>query len=105
MTYNPHPMQELAMDDHKVIRFRRNAIIHWMLDMGKEGRQFDLNSMRMIPFPREDWEQFMQQIGYSVCGYSELMHDDEDDGIVSLASVEKADDIMRQQFPEVFERV
>lgn len=110
MSYDPHPMQEIGKDDVGIVRFRENAIIRWMLDQGRLGNKFDLNSMYVIPFSKEDYEQFMQQLGYSLSGYSELANDyyeddgtksdDYDTGRVSINSVEKAYDIMYKKFPE-----
>jgi hypothetical protein len=63
-----HPIQPVELDKHGVIRFKQNAIVRYLLDAGP----FDLNQLALMPFSREDREQFAQLIGYSVSGFSEL---------------------------------
>ena len=66
------PMQPIYLDENKVARFKRNAIIDRLF----QERLFDLNSIgyavatRAVPI--EDAEQFWQQLGYSVSGYGDL---------------------------------
>lgn len=68
-----HPMQPIADDGKGVVRFKANAIVRWMLDMGEEARQFDLNSIARNPdFTDEDHRQLAQLLGYSVSGYGDL---------------------------------
>lgn len=66
-----HPNQPIEYEDN-VIRFKKNAIIRYMLDAGGEGRRFDLNDLHSMPFSREDHIQLAQLIGYSVSGFGEL---------------------------------
>ena len=63
-----HPMQPVGLDDHGVLRFKRNAIVEYILDNG----DIDLNDIACKDFTREDRAQFAQLIGYSVSGFSEL---------------------------------
>lgn len=63
-----HPMQPVGFDAHGVARFKRNAIVEYLLDRGP----FDMNHLAALPFSAEDRMQFAQLIGYSVCGYGEL---------------------------------
>lgn len=63
-----HPIQNLYIDEHRIIRFKKNEIVCFLLDNGK----FDLNNLSMMNFSKEDWEQFMQLIGYSLSGFAEL---------------------------------
>lgn len=76
-------MQPVARDEHGVIRFKPNKIVLFMLDHGavlidgamnrREGSNgLSLNILASMDFPKEDWEQFYQLIGYSVSGYGDL---------------------------------
>jgi hypothetical protein len=65
-----HPMQPLVMDG-KVVRFKANKIVQYLLD--NNGR-INLNLLATIPFPADDREQFAQLIGYSVSGFGELSY-------------------------------
>lgn len=51
-----------------VIRFRENQIVSFLLECGP----FDLNKLACLPFSKDDMEQFMQLIGYSVSGFGDL---------------------------------
>jgi len=63
-----HPTQPVEVGEDGVTRYRKNAIVRFLLDAG----QFDLNILSVIPFPKDDRRQFTQLIGYSVDGYNEL---------------------------------
>ena len=66
-----HPMQEVVPGYNRYgPRFRPNAIVEYLLDRGP----FDMNSLGIYGFPREDREQFAQLIGYSVSGFCELSY-------------------------------
>jgi len=65
-----HPTQPLVKDKFKVIRFKRNAIVEYLLDNGP----YDMNHLATIPFSQEDREQFAQLIGYSLDGFGELSY-------------------------------
>lgn len=67
------PMQPIVWDGQGVIRFQANEIVRYLLDNGG----LDLNKLHGMGhpapnFPREDWEQFAQLIGYSVSGFGDL---------------------------------
>lgn len=62
------PLQPVHRDDSGVIRFRKNAIVSFLLDAGP----FDMNQLAAMPFSDEDREQFASLIGYSVSGFGEL---------------------------------
>lgn len=62
------PMQPIVVAKDGVVRFRRNAIVEYLLDRGP----FDMNHLGRLDFPREDRAQFAQLIGYSVAGYGGL---------------------------------
>lgn len=64
-----HPMQPVVWrDNNKVIRFKENAIVQYLLDNGP----FDMNHLARLPFNKMDRAQFAQLIGYSVSGFGEL---------------------------------
>lgn len=66
----PHPLQQIVRDEHGTPRFRKNAIVEYLLDAGP----FDMNKLAMMDFSREDRAQFAQLIGYSIGGYCELSY-------------------------------
>jgi hypothetical protein len=59
-----HPIQPLVEDYHGVVRFKQNTIVNYLLKNGG----LDLNKLAMVEFPKEDWDQFHQLIGYSHSG-------------------------------------
>lgn len=63
-----HPIQPLVWDKHKVLRFKQNKIVRYLLDNGG----IDLNQIAILGFSKEDQEQFAQLIGYSVGGFFDL---------------------------------
>lgn len=64
-----HPIQRLERDEHGVIRFRENKIVRFLLDQYPPG----LNSLVARFYDnREDYEQLMMLIGYSVSGFGDL---------------------------------
>jgi hypothetical protein len=65
-----HPIQPTEIDGHGVLRFKRNAIVDYLLDNGG----IDMNDIARLDFSREDREQFAQLIGYSVSGFSDLSY-------------------------------
>lgn len=77
-----NPDQPVYLDEEHVARFKANTLVRYLLDRGG----IDLNHLAGIAylFPRTDWEQFYQLIGYSVSGYGDLSG-------VSQESVERAD--------------
>lgn len=60
-------MQPVVMDDRKVIRFQKNAVVAWLFDKGA----INLNELALQGFPAEDKEQVLQLLGLSVSGFSE----------------------------------
>jgi hypothetical protein len=54
-------------DDRGQIR-KENKLVHFLVEEYKGG----LNKLSRIPCDPEDYEQLMQLIGYSICGYTEL---------------------------------
>lgn len=62
------PMQPLEEDEHGILRFKKNAIVCFLLDNGP----LDMNIIAQKQFSQEDREQFAQLIGYSLSGFGEL---------------------------------
>ncbi len=65
-----HPVQPLIRGRDKVVRFKPNKIVEFLLDAG----HFSMNQLAMMEFSVEDREQFAQLIGYSLCGFGELSY-------------------------------
>lgn len=63
-----HPIQPLSIDPVGVVRFKKNAIVAFLLEAGP----FNMNTLAEMDFSREDREQFAQLIGYSLSGFGEL---------------------------------
>jgi len=63
-------MQPIVKDCNGVERFRSNAIVRYLLDMGP----FDMNHLGILTVSPEDRMQFAQLIGYSLDGYEELSY-------------------------------
>ncbi|NDQ57281.1 MAG: hypothetical protein GZ088_09435 [Acidipila sp.] len=59
-----------------VRRYKANKVVVHCLAMAKQGSKFDLNILGdmfgMGLFSIEDYNEFMQLIGYSVNGYNEV---------------------------------
>jgi hypothetical protein len=68
-----HPMQPVVLDASGVARFRENAIVKYLLEWAS-ARGCNMNDLAIIPFAREDREQFAQLIGYSVSGAGDLSY-------------------------------
>lgn len=66
-----HPVQPIVVDEHGVHRFKKNAIVEFLLDYSRE-RGCDMNRLAFMDFSQEDREQFAQLIGYDISGASEL---------------------------------
>lgn len=84
------PMQPIVIDPSGVVRFHRNRVVRFLLDESTAGRTINLNLLSVMfqngGFSPDDWEQFLQLIGYSVSGFGEL-------GTVRPETVEAADKI------------
>jgi len=65
-----HPIQPVICDKDRIPRFKCNKIVRFLCDTSS----FDLNKLTHMEFPKEDWEQFAQLIGYSVEGAAELSY-------------------------------
>lgn len=85
-----NPMQPLVKVGD-VVRFRANAIVCHLLDHGG----IDLNRLAFMrdQFSQDDWEQFAQLIGYSLCGYHELSYVSDESALAASAKA-------REQWPE-----
>lgn len=65
-----HPIQPLYKDESGTVRFKANAIVTYLLDNGP----FDMNHLALQDFSQGDREQFVQLIGYSLSGFSDLSY-------------------------------
>lgn len=66
-----HPMQPILKDDLGTVRFRKNAIVAFLVDYASQ-RDCNMNTLAIMPFSQDDWTQFYQLIGYSVSGFCDL---------------------------------
>ena len=73
MPRKEHPVQPFVRDHQGVVRFKENKMVSFLLDWA-QGKGMGLNEMACMNFPREDWQQFAQLIGYSTSGYGELSY-------------------------------
>jgi hypothetical protein len=64
-----HPTQPLVLDPNKIVRFKENAIVRYLLD-----RYSSMNELACLEFSDEDRTQFAQLIGYSFNGFMELSY-------------------------------
>jgi hypothetical protein len=72
----PHPMQPVVLvpgGAGGVARFKENAIVTFLYETS-HARGCGMNQLMLMPFNREDREQFAQLIGYSVSGFAELSY-------------------------------
>lgn len=89
-----HPIQPTYKDENGTLRFKKNAIVSFLLDNGG----FDLNKLAVMDFSREDREQFAQLIGYSLSGFGELSY-------VSDETYGAAEVMAEQGEPEIYARI
>jgi hypothetical protein len=66
-----NPIQPLSKDAQGTLRFKKNAIVDYLLEWSKQ-RGLGLNELAAMDFTQDDREQFWQLIGYSLSGYGEL---------------------------------
>jgi hypothetical protein len=64
---DPPPQQPIVMADG-VLRFRKNAVLRWLVDQG----HVDLNKIDFAAFDGADVAQFYQLFGYSVSAFGGL---------------------------------
>lgn len=74
------PIQPLERDEDGVIRFRKNAIVDYLLGQYEGG----LNELACKGFSDDDWTQLAQLIGYSLDGFGELSY--VSDGVYDAAA-------------------
>ena len=85
-----NPFQPFEMTGN-VVRFRRNKIVEDLLDFAQL-HGFGLNQIAMRgDYTQDDYEQFMQLIGYSLCGFHEISR-------VSDKTAKKASKAASKQF-------
>jgi hypothetical protein len=79
VTRVPHPMQPVVLAKDGIVRFKRNAIVEYLVDWCAgynnhpgypkiDGPAPDLNEIARLDFSRDDRAQLNQLIGYSVSG-------------------------------------
>ena len=66
-----HPMQPVVLDEEGIPRFRHNAIVCALRDHAR-AHGLALDDLRDRSFSDEDWNHFVQLIGYSTSGFGEL---------------------------------
>lgn len=81
-----NPMQPVVLDDaQRVVRFKSNAIVQYLLDNGG----IDMNQLAMREFSQDDREQFLQLIGYSIGGYHEISYVSDESAMAASAAAER----------------
>lgn len=82
-----HPMQPLLRDEHKTVRFKKNALVTYLLDNGG----LDMNHLAVVPgISQDDRTQFAQLIGYSLGGFHELSYVTDTVALKASAAARKA---------------
>lgn len=61
------------LDIENRVRFQENKVVRFLYDWASS-RGMSMNELSLVPFPAGDREQFAQLIGYSLCGFSELIY-------------------------------
>lgn len=79
-------MQPLESDEHGRTRFKRNAIVCYLLDHGG----IDLNQIAALDFPQDDRQHFAQLIGYSLRGFHELGYVSDDQALRASQAAREA---------------
>lgn len=80
------PMQPIIIDEKGVARFKENALVRYLFDMGG----VDLNVLGRIPnIPEEDREQLLQLIGQPVSAYGDVSYVSDE----SVAEAHRAADV------------
>ncbi|MGE4195942.1 MAG: hypothetical protein AB7G11_02305 [Phycisphaerales bacterium] len=69
-----HPIQPIERDDRGALHFKENAIVRYLFDHG----DISLGDLAVMPYSNEDRVQFVQLIGYSLGGFSELSYVSDD---------------------------
>ena len=67
-----HPIQNIHKDQHGTHRFVENKIVGFLLDQYKPNLNDIAGRMYEGEFSKEDYEQLMMLIGYSLGGFEEL---------------------------------
>jgi hypothetical protein len=66
-----HPIQPLIKDADGTTRFKHNAIVRHLLEVGRR-HGCDINMIGTMNFSDDDRRQFAQLIGYTLGGYGDL---------------------------------
>ena len=78
-------MQAIIRDDKGTIRFRKNAIVRYLLDKGG----LTLNDLATVGFSQADEEQFAQLIGYGLSEFHELDYVSDETALAASAAARK----------------
>lgn len=114
----PHPIQPVVVVDG-VTRFQSNPLIKYLLSNGGI-HQDDLCILYQTEdgYTKDDYQQLMQLIGYSVCGYRDLheadllvydtaqkMADGEDEKNARIAILQEEIDYLKSSLKEPIARL
>ena len=70
-----HPMQSQYEDSKGVIRFTENKLVTWLIDQLPNGLNSLSIEQQTNDYDDADYDQILQQIGYSVSGIPYLNED------------------------------
>lgn len=74
----PHPMQPIGWDKERTLRFKRNAIVDFLVEECRRLGGADLHQIGLMvargQFSMEDQVQLAQLMGYSVGGFCNLIY-------------------------------
>lgn len=96
-----HPVQPLEEDEHGVLRFKQNKIVHHLLDTSTS----DLNPLWQLHFSNEDHEQLMQLIGYSLSGYGDLDYVSDETYYLAESQLKPPQriEVLREKYAQLFD--
>lgn len=72
----PRPMQPLVFDSDGIVRFKRNAIVRYLVDVATSHKVTNLNMLAILDFSGEDRNQFAQLLGWSVSRFGDTQFAD-----------------------------
>lgn len=81
-----NPIQPVVKAKGDTARFKANQIVRYLIDLTREKGICDMNMLAILPFNKDDRQQFAQLIGYTVEGYGELPYHSEE--VYAIASAE-----------------
>jgi hypothetical protein len=78
-----NPMQPVIRDEDGVPRFKENALVAYLFRHGP----LKMSQIVDLPFSEDDFEQFLQLIGYTVSGYQDYNIREESKDAAELAAL------------------